>query len=202
MTSTVKRLRTSEVIELIRSEKVVTFKNYISEHSLRNSTIEFLFEHGSDDMIEVYVNTVYPWEKEFTTYQTTVMRLANRQTLATYYMYADILPEGEIELIKRNDINPFAYYLANKELSMEAFIYLINEGEEDMIECYINNNSIVGKKLDYFLNHAKINDIAWYYTICTCNEREVLVDKLEHLRGTSRFNQICAACPDINLWVD
>ena len=202
MCTTEKKLRTPEVIELIRSEMVVKFKRYISEYPLRPKAIEFLFEEGSDDMVEAYINTVYPSTKEFVTYQNKVIRFANRKTLATYYTYAELDADGQIELIKRNEVNAFAYYLANKELLMEAFIYLINSGSEEMVECYINNNSLVGKKLDYFLRHGKVNDISWYFDICSNLEREVFVDKLSILKNTSRYDLICNRCQDIEIWLD
>ena len=192
MSEDVKRMRSPEVMELIDSGDVKSFTNYIQKEHIRPKAIRHLFTKGSPKMISAYVNSVFPCSEEFLTYQKQVMRYGNRKTLATYYIYFNVEKDGEIELIDRNDINAFAFYLNGHELTYEAFKHLIDKGSSELIECFINNNSLVGKRLKYFLRYAKLDDIYWYYVNATNCEREVMADELREMEKTNhtRFIKI------------
>lgn len=204
MSETIQRMRTPEVMELIDSKDVQKFTSYIKQQSLRPKAIKHLFTKGDPALISAYINNVFPCSEEFLTYQRQVMRYATRKTLATYYIYFNVEKDGEIELIDRKEVNLFTYYISCYELSIEAFKYLVDNGSSELVEAYINFTSLIGQRLKYFLRHAKIDDIMWYYMNASNCEKEVMIEEIVKLKQTNheRYQQIYNSVgEDMKFWL-
>ena len=198
-----KALQTQAEIRLIKSKDLDGFKNYLKSQKLTREAIKFLFEKGRKKNVEIYVNTVYPFPSEFRVYQNQVMKYANRPTLATYYLYYKVKPQGEIELIKRNELIPFLYYVTNYGLSPKAFKYLIEKGARELVEGYFNNNTLDGEFLDIFLQSCKIGYIKMYLEKANTHEKEemaqALISKKEHKKA---LEHIYRYVPMFRFWLD
>jgi hypothetical protein len=192
------KLRASKEIELIKSFAETAekdLKNYVKEQRLTRKAITYLFEEGRPEMIQVYVNTVFPdfCKFEFKKYQTKVMKYADRKTLATYYMYHEVSANGEIELIKRGEVKPFAYYIANHGLTAKAFKFLVKEGSSELLEAYLANNNIAQKALLFFIQHGSVSDVVMYFMGSSSDEKDLFIEKLNQLKNTARYQEICEA---------
>ena len=190
------KLRVSKEIELIKqnsSESCNVFKKYLENSELTKQAINFLFKEGSEAKQKIYINTVYPSpiRPEFKKYQTRVMRLGDRKTLATYYMYYEVSDNGEIELIKREDVNAFVYYITNHGLSERAFKFLIKQGAPELIEAYISNQDIDNELMPFFIEKAEVQDLQWYFLTCSTEQKEVFIDYLRKYATPETISALC-----------
>ena len=198
----VTKLKASEEIRLIDSNNQKDFNSYLEKQSLTKKALKHLFEQGSPKMIKLYVNKIFPCNPEFLTYQPQVIRYADRKTLATYYLYFDVTPEGEIELIKRDEVEPFNYYVLNHGLSPKAFEYLINKGSKKLVETYFNNNSLEDKEtIDLFLSCAKFDRISMFVDMATNNEKEDMAKVLKEKRDNRIYTEIYNNCAPMRPWM-
>lgn len=199
----VKKLNASEEIRLIDSNNQEDFKNYLKNQSLTKKAIKHLFEKATSKMIKIYVNTVYPCRPEFLEYQLQVIRYADRKTLATYYLYFDLQPDAEIELIKRDEITPFNFYVTNHGLSPKAFEYLVNYGSKELVMSYFNNNALEDTdEIDMFLTCGKIDYISMFADMATNNEKEDMAKVLKNKRGEELYSNIYNQCSPMRSWMD
>lgn len=196
--------KVSMEIELIKSQKVNAsrdFEAYLEENYLTPQALTYLFEEAPKEMVKIYVNKVYPsfGKPEFKKYQTQVMAYGNRKTLATYYMYYEVSPNGEIELIKREEVNPFVFYVVNHGLSDKAFKYLIKNGSSELIESYLNNKELETRLLPFFINNASIEDLIWYYVTSTPTEKGLFIEFLQKSGNKKVINKLSDECEMIQI---
>lgn len=190
------KLRVSKEIELIKLNSAQSnnlFKKYLEDGELTKQAIAYLFKDGSETKQKIYINTVFPsyGKPEFKKYQTKVMRFGDRKTLATYYMYYEVSDSGQIELIKREDINAFVYYITNYDLGEKAFKFLIKSGASELIEAYISNKSIEKERLPFFIEKGNTHDLLWYFLTSSTEEKEIFIDYLRKYATSAQINQLC-----------
>lgn len=183
--------------DLIHQNDVQGFQNYLSNNTLGEKAIKYVFENGKPEIIRTYVNTVWPIGEEFETYQDYVIRFGTRKTLATYYTYYDLTPSAEIELIKRDEKIPFVFYTSNYGISDEAFEYLIQNGSETLVNGYIDNNSLKGVKLEKFLSFGNTRYITRYLDYANGADYEELLSALEKMPNKKKAKRIYRECIDV-----
>ena len=185
---------------LVQKSDVQGFQNYITNNTLGEEAINYVFESGKPEIIKTYVNTVWPIGEEFVKYQDDVIRYGTRKTLATYYLYNDVTPSGEIELIKRDEKIPFLFYTGSYGLSDEAFEYLLKEGSEELIDGYLDNTSLKDSRLETFLSLASTQQITRYLDYANGTEYEEFLCKLKKMPNKRKALRIYNECVD-NLFV-
>lgn len=183
--------------KLIKENNVQGFQNYITNNTLGEDAIKYVFESGKPEIIKTYVNTVFPIGEEFVKYQDDVVRYGTRKTLATYYLYNDLKPSGEIELIKRDEKTPFLFYTNSNGLSDEAFEYLLKEGSEDLVDGYLDNTSLKDEKLETFLSVGNTKYITRYLDYANGTEYEELLNKLKKMPNKKKAQRIYKECIDV-----
>ena len=197
-----KASKTQVEMRLIRKGDLESFRAYLkSERKLEKDSVNYLFEKGSNEKIEVYVNTVYPSAPEFKKYQNHVMKYANGRTLATYYQLCVVKPDGQIELIKRKELKPFVLYVKKYGLSQKAFKYLLEKGTVELVRAFFENcvffdeyteEWVLSKSfLNVLVKSGQTKYINMYYENASSHEKEALAETLlkksnkkalEHLR--------------------
>ena len=142
-----KKNLTAQQVQMIKSNNAREFKSYLKSSSLTLKAVRHLFKEGSPEMIKAFLSVSYPIDNLFRVYQKEVVRYADRKTLATYYMYHDLTSNGEIELIKRDEINSFIYYTSGHQLSKKAFKFLLQEGSPELVEAFLSNNNLNSQQI-------------------------------------------------------
>ena len=180
--------KTQLEVRLIKHGNLESFRSYLKSKRLEKECIKFLFESGAEDKIEVYVNTVYPDAPEFKKYQKQVMKYADRRTLATYYRSCKVKTDGQIELIKRDELTAFLYFVINCGLSKKAFEFLIENGSEEQVQGFIRNQvffddyteewKVPKAYIDILVRSRKIAYINMFYEEASKYEREALAQSL------------------------
>lgn len=189
------KLRVSNEIELIKSNSANSnqdFKKYLEENELTKKAINHLFTEGTEEKQKIYINTVFPapGRPEFKKYQRLVMKLGDRRTLATYYMYYEVSANGEIELINRAEVNPFIYYINNHNLSEKAFKFLIKNGSPELIEAYLTNKDVPRELMPMFVKNATAQDIFWYFCSSISEEKDVVIACIKKHASPSLINKL------------
>ncbi len=180
--------KTQVEVRLIESGNLDSFRSYLKNERLEKESIEFLFECGPADKVEVYVNTVYPDAPEFKKHQEQVIRYADRRTLATYYRTCKVKTKGQIELIKRDELIPFLYFVSNYGLSKKAFEFLIENGSEEQVRGFIQNQvffdnyteewKMAKECIDILVRSRKIAYINMFYEEASEYEKKALAEVL------------------------
>ena len=180
--------KTQVEVRLIENGNLDSFRSYLKNERLEKESIESLFECGPADKVEVYVNTVYPDAPEFKKYQEQVMKYADRRTLATYYRSCKVKTDGQIELIKRDELTAFLYFVINCGLSKKAFEFLIENGSEEQVQGFIRNQvffddyteewKVPKSYIDILVRSRKIAYINMFYEEASPCEREALAQSL------------------------
>ena len=180
--------KTQVEVRLIKQGNLESFRSYLKNERLQKESIKFLFESGAEDKIKVYVNTVYPEAPEFKKYQKQVMKYGDRSTLATYYRSCKVKTDGQIELIKRDELIPFLYFVSNYGLSKKAFEFLIENGSEEQVRGFIQNQvffdnyteewKMAKSCIDVLVRSRKITYINMFYEEASEYEREALAQSL------------------------
>ena len=148
MAKRVKRLQTTEVIELINSKERETFNNYISQHGLRPIEVQFLCKNGTDDMIEDYVAVVYPAAREYNM----DVEQDNCPHCGSDALYLNSHSEWEcldcgrvveivrtaeiVRMICSDNLKQFKSYVIKHELKEHERDFLFDYGTEAMHELY------------------------------------------------------------------
>lgn len=179
---------------LVNQNNVQGFQHYITNNTLGEEAIKYVFESGKPEIIKTYVNTVWPIGEEFVKYQDDVIRYGTRKTLATYYLYNDVTLSGEIELIKRDEKVPFLFYTGSYGLSDEAFEYLLKEGSEELVDGYLDNTSLKDKKLEIFLSVGNTKHITRYLDYANGIEYEEFLGKLKKMPNKRKALRIYNEC--------
>ena len=127
------------------------------------------------------------------------MKLGDRRTLATYYMYYEVSANGEIELINRAEVNPFIYYINNHNLSEKAFKFLIKNGSPELIEAYLTNKDVPRELMPMFVKNATAQDIFWYFSSSNSEEKEVVIDCIKKHASPSLINKLSSLSETMSL---
>lgn len=198
------KLRVSNEIELIKSNSANSnqnFKKYLEENELTKKAINYLFTEGAEEKQKIYINTVFPalGRPEFKKYQRLVMKLGDRRTLATYYMYYEVSANGEIELINRAEVNPFIYYINNHNLSEKAFKFLIKNGSSELIEAYLTNKDVPRELMPMFVKNATAQDILGYFSSSNSEEKDVVIACIKKHASPSLINKLSSLSETMSL---
>ena len=191
--------QTAQQVQMILNNDVNVFKNYLSTSDLTPKATKHLFKKGSPEMIKMFLKVTYPFGEEFALYQKEVIRYADRKTLATYYMYHDLSPEGEIELIKRNEVSPFVYYTSGHNLSEKAFRYLLQQGSSELVEAFLSNNNLDSHQLTILLKGGNMDYIQVYMETATGSEREDIINLVKEMEDMMLLCSIYKRCYDIDI---
>lgn len=180
--------KTQVEVRLIKQGNLDSFRSYLKNEKLEKESIEFLFECGPADKVEVYVNTVYPDAPEFKRYQDQVMKYGDGRTLATYYRSCKVKTDGQIELIKRDELTAFLYFVINYGLSKKAFEFLIENGSEEQVQGFIRNQvffdnyteewKMAKSCIDVLVRSRKIAYINMFYEEASEDEKKALAEVL------------------------
>ena len=189
----------AQQVQMIQDNDVRKFKNYLKTSNLTSKATRHLFKQGSPEMIKTFLSVSYPIGEEFRLYQKDVIRYADRKTLATYYMYHDLTPSGEIELIKRDEINSFIYYTSGHQLSKKAFKFLLQEGSPELVEAFLSNNNLNSQQLTMLLLNANMDYIQIYMDTATGTEREEILRVVTEMNNTMLLHGIYKRCYDVDL---
>lgn len=190
---------TAQQVQMIQNNDVNLLKTYLTTSNLTSKSIRYLFKNGTPKMIKMFLNISYPIGDEFKVYQKEVVRYADRKTLATYYMYHDLTPQGEIELIKRDEINPFIYYTSGHRLSEKAFKFLLRQGSPKLVEAFLSNNNLDSKQLTILLRSGKLDYIEVYMDTATSSEREDILRVVKEMKDAKLLCGIYQRCYDIEI---
>lgn len=189
----------AQQVQIIKSNNAQEFKSYLKSSSLTLKAVRHLFKEGSPEMIKAFLSVSYPIDNLFRVYQKEVVRYADRKTLATYYMYHDLTPSGEIELIKRDEINSFIYYTSGHQLSKKAFKFLLQEGSPELVEAFLSNNNLNSQQLTMLLLNANMDYIQIYMDTATGTEREEILRVVTEMNNTMLLHGIYKRCYDVDL---
>ena len=190
---------TAQQVQIIQNNDVNVFENYLKTSSLTSKATRHLFKNGSPEMIRLFLKVTYPIGDLFSLYQKDVIRYADRKTLATYYMYHDLRPAGEIELIKRDEVNPFIYYTSGHELSKKAFNFLLQQGSPELVEAFLANNNLSSQQLIMLLNCGNLDYIETYVDTATASETESILKVAGEMKDATLLCGIYKRCFDIDL---
>lgn len=190
---------TAQQVQMIQNNDVNVFANYLENSNLTSTATKHLFKNGTPEMIKMFLNVTYPIGDLFSKYQKDVVRYADRKTLATYYMYHDLRPSGEIELIKRDEINPFVYYTTNYGLSGKAFKFLLQHGSFEMVEAFLMNNNLNSQQLSMLLASGNMDYIQIYMDTATASENEDILNAVKEMNDTNLLFSIYKRCYNADL---
>lgn len=189
----------AQQVQMIQNNDVKTFKNYLQTSNLTSKAAKHLFKEGTPEMKKTFLEFSYPVGNLFRVYQKDVIRYADRKTLATYYMYHDLTPAGEIELIKRDEITPFIYYTSGHQLSKKAFKFLLQKGSPALVKAFLSNNNLNSQQLAMLLADGNMDYIQIYMDTATGTELEEILQVVNEMNNTMLLFNIYKRCYDIDL---
>lgn len=190
---------TAQQVQMIQTNDANKLANYLKTSKLTSKAIRHLFTEGSPEMKETFLKLSYPIGDLFRVYQKDVIRYSDRRTLATYYMYHDVKPSGEIELIKRDDVNSFIYYTSGHRLSDKAFNFLLEQGSFKLVEAFLSNNNLDDYQLKKLLRLGNIDYIRIYMDTATGTEREEILQVVTKMNNPTLLYSIYEGCYDVNV---
>ncbi len=193
-----KKTRTAQQVQMIQNNDVDVFEKFLATSDLTHEATKYLFENGTPKMKKVFLKVSYPQGEEFVLYQKDVVRYADRKTLATYYMYHDLTPESEIELIKRNEVNPFLYYTSGHQLSEEALRFLFKQGSTELANAFLSNDVLDSQGLTMLLKCGNMDYICLYMATATGSECEEILNIVKKMNDTTLLSNIYKRCYGID----
>ena len=191
--------QTAQQVQMIQSNDVNLFKSFLSTSDLTPKAKRHLFKKGAPEMIRMFLKVTYPFGEELGLYKKEIVRYADRKTLATFYMYHDLNPESEIELIKRDEVTPFVYYTSGHGLSEKAFRFLLRQGSPELVEAFLSNNNLDSRQLTILLKCGNMDYIQVYMETATGSEREKIMNVVKEMDDMTLVCGIYKRCYDIDL---
>lgn len=194
-----KKMKTSELVEIINSGKVKKFCDYISaKGEFTGAAVKAVFKSENPQILKAYINGVFPTGSEFQKHQDKVAKYGNRKTLCTFYMYHTLETSGQIELIKRGDIRLFSYYVGKRpRLTKEAFVYLVESGKPQLVKYYLENCLSEKGAVEDFVGLGNLKYLKYYAKIATGIELEVLRDVVNKIESEEVKAKIYAECKEL-----
>jgi hypothetical protein len=178
---------------------VKKFCDYISaKGEFTGAAVKAVFKSENPQILKAYINGVFPAGSEFQKHQDKVAKYGNRKTLCTFYMYHTLETSGQIELIKRDDIRLFSYYVGKRpRLTKEAFVYLVESGKPQLVKYYLENCLSEKGVVEDFVGLGNLKYLKYYAKIATGIELEVLRDVVNKVESEEVKAKIYAECKEL-----
>ena len=197
------KLSVKEQIELVESKSTKKLKEYLREGNLLSKrAIDALFHSKSAKLIKTYINEVYTEADEFAKYQVEVMKYGSRETVARYHFFHDMTADGEIALINRNEIESFSYYVANHDLSDEAFSYLIYKRSSALAYYYLENKMLTESQVKILMSSHSIKCINAYIELASASELDLASDVLVNTKDEKLIKSVYKGCQRLRPWIN
>ena len=177
--------------QLVNENDLEGFKEFIEKQMLYHlhvKYLDYLLKKGSDEIIRFWLNNYGQYRissDKLERYYPKLFQYCDRNTMAEFlnrvYENYKNLSQCEEILIKRGELNLFSFYTSRRELSKEAFQFLLEEGTPEFIENYLIHVEISELNLPIFLTYGKLEDIEWYFLTRQYIKQSVVINALKEV---------------------